>query len=310
MFQRVELHNHSTHSDGALTVQQLAEYAAQQQFGVLALTDHNTVSGHQPLREAIAAHDLKLQMLPGVEVTTFYGHVLALGLNRMIDQTTIDPDCPEQLFHSLRAAGAGAVGIAHPFCIGEPVMMGCRFTMNLRNWSAVDYIEIFNTSSEESGKLPPEIEQAFSGNRQALELWEDLVLSGCRIAAVTGKDLHRLPNKTDVFKTYVWLRGQQWQSMQTRVLDAILRQKTLVTKGPLFRSVLEKGTIKIAFENTSSEPLVLQLRYGNGQTQEMPVQGREMLVMPPKGFKTAVLKVYRDACRFENLLAVGWPIYE
>ena len=45
-FIRAELHNHSTESDGALSVESLAAYAAEKNFGVLALTDHNTTSGH------------------------------------------------------------------------------------------------------------------------------------------------------------------------------------------------------------------------------------------------------------------------
>ena len=38
-FIRAELHNHSTESDGALSVESLAAYAAEKNFGVLALTE-------------------------------------------------------------------------------------------------------------------------------------------------------------------------------------------------------------------------------------------------------------------------------
>ena len=37
-FIRAELHNHSTESDGARSVEWLAAYAAEKNFGVLALT--------------------------------------------------------------------------------------------------------------------------------------------------------------------------------------------------------------------------------------------------------------------------------
>ena len=312
MFQRVELHNHSTHSDGTLSVQELAAYAVKKNFGVLALTDHNTISGHQPLLQAIIDQNLPLHFLPGVEITTFYGHILALGMHQMIDQTLIDPNRPEELFLRLRQSGAAAVGIAHPFCIGKPVMMGCRFAMNIRNWDAVDYIEIFNTSSQESGRVSPEIAETFSGNRQALGLWETLVLSGHRIAAVTGKDLHKIPNDCDVFCTYVQLCEHSAATPPIRVIDAILRQKTIVTKGPLFCTSLQKGEIQVEFSSVDvSQPLVVEILYSTGQRQEIEISSAQtQTVTPPCNFESAVVKLYRQSCCFENLLAVGSPIYK
>ena len=108
-FLRAELHNHSTESDGALTTEQLTAYAAEKRFGVLALTDHNTVSGHAKVYQAIRRGGYNLSLLPGVEITTFYGHVLALGLVQMPDFTSLDPRSPEPFFAALRAAGARAV---------------------------------------------------------------------------------------------------------------------------------------------------------------------------------------------------------
>ena len=55
-FIRAELHNHSTESDGALSVETLAAYAAEKNFGVLALTDHNTTSGHAKAYDATVSY--------------------------------------------------------------------------------------------------------------------------------------------------------------------------------------------------------------------------------------------------------------
>ena len=93
-FIRAELHNHSTESDGALSVESLAAYAAEKNFGVLALTDHNTTSGHAKAYDAIRRAGYALALLPGVEITTFFGHILALGLVQMPDITTLDPRAP------------------------------------------------------------------------------------------------------------------------------------------------------------------------------------------------------------------------
>lgn len=103
-FIRAELHNHSTESDGALSVESLAAYAAEKNYGVLALTDHNTTSGHAKAYDAIRRAGYALALLPGVEITTFFGHILALGLVQMPDITTLDPRAPEPFFAMLRTA--------------------------------------------------------------------------------------------------------------------------------------------------------------------------------------------------------------
>ena len=107
-FIRAELHNHSTESDGALSVETLAAYAAEKNFGVLALTDHNTTSGHAKAYDAIRRAGYALALLPGVEITTFFGHILALGLVQMPDITTLDPRAPEPFFAMLRTASTMA----------------------------------------------------------------------------------------------------------------------------------------------------------------------------------------------------------
>ena len=65
------------HSDGALTVPQLARLAAEQGLDFLAITDHNTVSHHAELGRASARYGVTL--IPGQEVTTDTGHAGALG---------------------------------------------------------------------------------------------------------------------------------------------------------------------------------------------------------------------------------------
>ena len=84
IFQRAELHNHTTESDGSLSVKELMHLADEKGYGVLALTDHNTCSGHRLAEQVIKDDGLSTDLIRGVELTTFYGHVLALGMNDMI----------------------------------------------------------------------------------------------------------------------------------------------------------------------------------------------------------------------------------
>lgn len=72
-----DLHAHTTHSDGTLSIAQLTAAAADRGLAFLAVTDHNTVSHHPHLPAVGAVYDLCL--LPGQEVTTHAGHANAFG---------------------------------------------------------------------------------------------------------------------------------------------------------------------------------------------------------------------------------------
>jgi hypothetical protein len=64
---RFDLQSHSTHSDGALPAAEVVERAAEAGVELLALSDHDTVSG---LSEAIAAGErLGVRIVPAVEIS-------------------------------------------------------------------------------------------------------------------------------------------------------------------------------------------------------------------------------------------------
>ena len=72
-----DLHTHTVHSDGALTVDELARLAVESGLDFIAVTDHNTVSHHRELPGAAGRYGITL--IPGQEVTTSEGHAGALG---------------------------------------------------------------------------------------------------------------------------------------------------------------------------------------------------------------------------------------
>lgn len=79
----IDLHSHSTMSDGVLTPQQLAQRAAANGATMWALTDHDELSG---LEEAASeANRLGVQFIPGVEISvTWCGrtvHIVGLNIN-------------------------------------------------------------------------------------------------------------------------------------------------------------------------------------------------------------------------------------
>lgn len=80
---KVDLHSHSTVSDGLLAPRQLVRYAAEQGVGVLALTDHDDVSG---LSEAQAEAALQgIRFVTGTEISVTWRrrtiHIVGLRID-------------------------------------------------------------------------------------------------------------------------------------------------------------------------------------------------------------------------------------
>ena len=65
---QVDLHVHSTSSDGTYTPTELVNYAIEKGLDAFALTDHDTVDG---IDEALAAAKGKpIRVIPGIEYST------------------------------------------------------------------------------------------------------------------------------------------------------------------------------------------------------------------------------------------------
>jgi predicted metal-dependent phosphoesterase TrpH len=78
-----DLHTHTVHSDGVVTVAALACLARERGLDFLAVTDHNTTSHHAELP---AAADLAgVLLVAGLELTTERGHANCLGSSRWVD---------------------------------------------------------------------------------------------------------------------------------------------------------------------------------------------------------------------------------
>ncbi len=77
---KVNLHLHSTASDGRLTPAEIVHQAAEQGLSVIAITDHDSVEGIAPALAAAKAFP-RLKVIPGIELSTDVpqGEVHVLG---------------------------------------------------------------------------------------------------------------------------------------------------------------------------------------------------------------------------------------
>ncbi len=64
----IDLHTHTTASDGTLTPQELVEEAKRQGVEALGITDHDTTEGLEKAQEAGERYDVEI--IPGIEVNT------------------------------------------------------------------------------------------------------------------------------------------------------------------------------------------------------------------------------------------------
>jgi predicted metal-dependent phosphoesterase TrpH len=85
---KVDLHSHSTVSDGLLTPRNLVRYAAEQGVGVLALTDHDDVAGLAEAAEEAAAAGIAFVTGTEISVTWRRRTIHIVGLR-------IDPENAE-----------------------------------------------------------------------------------------------------------------------------------------------------------------------------------------------------------------------
>lgn len=77
----IDLHTHSTESDGTLTPEEVVEFASSKGFVKLALTDHDTTSGLE--RFTTQAEKSGISAAPGIEISAEWksGHCHLIGLN-------------------------------------------------------------------------------------------------------------------------------------------------------------------------------------------------------------------------------------
>ncbi|ACT01499.1 CehA/McbA family metallohydrolase [Paenibacillus sp. JDR-2] len=161
-----DLHMHSVHSDGSYTIGQAKESCKARGLEFMALTDHNTSSQNH----AALVPDEELLLIPGVELTSYFGHANVLGVSDALqDFRVTTPTQAEAVLEEARARG-GFVSLNHPFCPSCPWELGFDVPY--------DAIEVWNGP--------------WRGlNERALAWWQGQLAKGRRLIALGGSDAHR-----------------------------------------------------------------------------------------------------------------------
>ena len=111
--------------------------AAERGLDFIAITDHNTTSQFEAMRELQPFFD-RLLLIPGREITTFYGHANVFGPVDFID-FRLGIAALQNKVKELH----GLLSINHPMAPSGEVCMGCGWTVanaDFRQLEAVDAV--------------------------------------------------------------------------------------------------------------------------------------------------------------------------
>ena len=222
---RGDLHSHTLHSDARWDVPDLVKYAQDYKLDFVTLTDHNTVSALAQL-DSLASDDLLT--MGGSELTTYYGHALALGVREWQEWRISSGISMVNIAEQVKYKG-GIFIIAHPKSIGDPECTGC-------DWSYIDmmpgvsrHVEIWN------GPWAGD-----SGNEKALQLWYQWLNQGYRMVAITGTDSHGPMKDPNPGFNHVYAEDLSEKAM----LNAIKQGHLYVSSGPRLELIASNETLE------------------------------------------------------------------
>lgn len=209
-----DLHGHTLHSDGILSVAEYLELALERGYDFVALTDHNTVSGLAELERR--AGDA-ITVIGGVELTTYYGHALALGTREWTEWRVRDGETMSGRAQSLMKAGQVFI-IAHPKSEGHPFCTGCRWAYADLFPGPARYVEVWN------GRWTDHPE-----NEQAVALFYHWLNKGYRMVATAGTDTHmRFGRRDRIAANFVFAQD----NTEKDILAAVGRGQCYISSGP------------------------------------------------------------------------------
>ena len=232
----IDFHVHSDDSyDGHEPIELVLEHAADIGLDGVVITDHDEIG--ESLRAAEIAPEYGLVGIPGVEVSTRHGHLLAIGV-----EERPDPGQPfVETVETVRNLGGVAI-VPHPF-------QRSRHGVRKRHIEDADAIEVYNS-------------MLFTGyrNRRARTFARRR-----EYPEIGASDAHYLPNVgrayTEILVTPDAANPTKAEIDGDDLIDAILEGRTQIRgkRTPVYKSSIQyaKGAVrKSTYLLTSRTPLV------------------------------------------------------
>lgn len=282
-----DFHVHSDESgDASATFDQIATLAADRGLDFVNISDHNT-SSHLGLMAA-QQPGFSVLLLRGAEITTYAGHGNAVGLPSYVDHRvgyqgrTID-----NILDDVAAQGALFI-INHPSLDLGEACIGCAWEHDPTPYDKVAAIEII------TGKWDV-VERLFVP--RAIEMWDEQLAAGHRIAAVGGSDDHRAGTGTGLTDTPIG-------SPTTLVLADELSEAGLIDG-------IRKGRTMVMLRGPDDPFVDVRVRTAGGELAEIgdDIDGVATVTMPltiTNGMGNFV-QLWRDGVELEQVEITSDP---
>lgn len=321
-----ELHTHTVNSDGSLTLRELAKKAKELGLECIALTDHNTTSGQ--LQIPSVTKETGMPIVHGMEWTTFYGHMVAMGTKEYVDWRNRGPLDIHAGIADIHEAG-GLAGVAHPYRMGSPMCTGCYWQFTISDWKDIDYLEVW---SETFPSVNPV-------NHRAFELWTGLLNEGHRLTAVSGRDWHGNGSGSEpIAVTYLGIDTKDENDIDRAVINALSQGRAVSTMGPLMLLTAElesdygvgeevmlvgegnEAEFRVQFDFSTRKgmweidpkPMKVVLMSNKGRQQEIQVtteSERIHCTLQVQELDWVRAELYGSICGAEAMIAFTNPVY-
>jgi len=127
---KIDLHVHTCYSyDAVTTLEEVVTYSKKRGLDGVAITDHDVLLGALRL-----AQKNKLIVIPGIEITTMHGHVLALNITKPVLPKLGLPETIQRIHE-----GGGIALASHPTLVYKSALS--------RQVTSYDAIEVINSGA-------------------------------------------------------------------------------------------------------------------------------------------------------------------
>jgi hypothetical protein len=242
-----DFHSHTVHSDGYNTIDEYVTESERVGLDFLAITDHNTTSHFEEIARRPTGSFL---LIPGEEVTTFWGHANVWGAGCWVDFRATDDETMRRTIEWVHECG-GLFSPTHPKAsAGYPWEFGVEDFRTVETWQgAWRYY-----------------------NAESLDFWEQRLRQGRRIVAVGGSDCHSIAPATFIHPwtvgnpcTWVYVEGDLDEE---GVLDGVRAGHVFLsedTTGPFLEMTATAGDraymVGDVIEAPAGTPVRLRSRY-------------------------------------------------
>lgn len=257
----VNLHMHTTFSDGHASHESIARIALQAGLDAIITTDHNIFVGG--LDRYITDKGRKLLLMVGEEIHDVQrqpqkNHLLVFGANRELCAYASEP---QRLVYQVGQAG-GLAFIAHP--IDPPLAAFKEDDLSWVDWDLHGFhgLELWNGYSEVKSVVRFRLQGLFyayfpnliarGALPATLRLWDDLHRRGLRIVAIGGSDAHANPMRMGPLRRTIFPYEFHFRAVNTHLITPTALTDDLHADRHMILDALRDGHAFVGYDLPAS----------------------------------------------------------